>query len=231
MHYSPESLQAFAEAACLGSFSAAARKLGKSQSTISEAIARLEIDLGLTLFDRSSRQPQLTEAGHALLGRVEEVLMASDREVSLKKLAAAAGAKDAAMLPAAEAERITGYHVGGISPLGQKKRVRVFIERASLAASILPNPAAVENSLYAHLEKQGNRPIRAIQRIRAANLGEEDANLLQVPAGSAGLNIERTSYLASGRVIEFTRSIYRGDAYDFVAELRLGEQPQNGLIR
>ncbi|MNO99692.1 HTH-type transcriptional activator AllS [compost metagenome] len=79
MHYSPESLQAFAEAASLGSFSAAARKLGKSQSTISEAISRLEIDLGLTLFDRSARQPQLTEAGRALLGRVEEVLMASDR--------------------------------------------------------------------------------------------------------------------------------------------------------
>lgn len=79
MQYSPESLQAFAEAACLGSFSAAARKLGKSQSTVSEAIARLEIDLGLELFDRSARQPRLTEAGKALLGRVEEVLMANDR--------------------------------------------------------------------------------------------------------------------------------------------------------
>src|SRR5258705_11151595 len=39
------------------------------------------------------------------------VLVPSDAEVSLKKLAAAAGAKDAAMLPPAEAERITGYHV------------------------------------------------------------------------------------------------------------------------
>jgi Cys-tRNA(Pro)/Cys-tRNA(Cys) deacylase len=60
------------------------------------------------------------------------VLIASDREVSLKKLAAAAGTKDASMLPPAEAERITGYHVGGISPLGQKKRVRVFIDTAAL---------------------------------------------------------------------------------------------------
>ena len=63
-----------------------------------------------------------------------------DREVSLKKLAAAVGAKDAAMLPPAEAERITGYHVGGISPFGQKKRARVFVESAALAnATIIVN--------------------------------------------------------------------------------------------
>src|SRR5665213_1279377 len=63
------------------------------------------------------------------------VLAPSDREVSLKKLAAAAGAKNAAMLGAAEAERVTGYHVGGISPFGQKKRVRVFIEKTVTAFS------------------------------------------------------------------------------------------------
>ncbi len=60
------------------------------------------------------------------------VLAPSDREVTLKKLAHAAGAKSAAMLGAADAERITGYHVGGISPFRQKKRVRVFIERSAL---------------------------------------------------------------------------------------------------
>ena len=73
-------------------------------------------------------------------GAVVCVLVPSDAEVSLKKLAAAAGAKDAAMLPPAEAERITGYHVGGISPFGQKKRVRVFVDAAALAhASIIVN--------------------------------------------------------------------------------------------
>ncbi len=66
-------------------------------------------------------------------GQVVCVLAPSDREVSLKKLAAAAGAKDAAMLPAAEAERITGYRVGGISPFGQKKSARVFIDASALA--------------------------------------------------------------------------------------------------
>ncbi len=60
------------------------------------------------------------------------VMVPSDKEVSLKRLAAAAGAKEAAMLPPAEAERITGYHVGGISPLGQRRRAAVFIERTAL---------------------------------------------------------------------------------------------------
>jgi Cys-tRNA(Pro)/Cys-tRNA(Cys) deacylase len=73
-------------------------------------------------------------------GAVVCVLVPSDAEVSLKKLAAAAGAKDAAMLPPGEAERITGYHVGGISPFGQKKRARMFVERAALAhATIIVN--------------------------------------------------------------------------------------------
>jgi Cys-tRNA(Pro)/Cys-tRNA(Cys) deacylase len=69
----------------------------------------------------------------ARAGDVVCVLAPSDREVNLKKLAYAAGAKSAAMLGPAEAERLTGYHVGGISPFGQKRRVRVFIEQSALA--------------------------------------------------------------------------------------------------
>lgn len=55
-----------------------------------------------------------------------------DHELSLKKLAAALGGKHAAMLPVAVAERITGYHVGGISAFGQRKRVPVALERGAL---------------------------------------------------------------------------------------------------
>ncbi|RLM09831.1 transcriptional regulator [Gibbsiella quercinecans] len=79
MRYSPEALQAFVEAAALGSFSAAARKLRKSQSTISTAIANLEADLTLTLFDRQGRQPVLTAAGRKVLSQVQEILAASER--------------------------------------------------------------------------------------------------------------------------------------------------------
>jgi Cys-tRNA(Pro)/Cys-tRNA(Cys) deacylase len=73
-------------------------------------------------------------------GAVVCVLIASDREMSLKKLAAAAGTKDAVMLPAAEAERITGYHVGGISAFGQRKHARTFID-----APALPHPTIIVN--------------------------------------------------------------------------------------
>ncbi|SMR82095.1 transcriptional regulator, GntR family [Aliiroseovarius halocynthiae] len=95
------------------------------------------------------------------------------------------------------------------------------LERASLPLDILPNPIEVSRSLYEVLEQSGNRPVRAIQKISAINLNPEDADLLGVAEGTAGLSIQRISYLDSGRVAELTRSVYRGDAYDFVAELRL----------
>ncbi|MGI9356526.1 MAG: LysR family transcriptional regulator [Rhizobiaceae bacterium] len=60
-------IEAFVLAAELGSFSAAARRMGKAQSAVSTAIANLEIDAGITLFDRSGRNPVPTEAGRALL--------------------------------------------------------------------------------------------------------------------------------------------------------------------
>ena len=61
------------------------------------------------------------------------VVVPSDREVSMKKLAAAFGGKSATMMKPAEAERITGYKVGGISPFGQKKRIPTAIEAAALS--------------------------------------------------------------------------------------------------
>ncbi len=61
------------------------------------------------------------------------VVVPSDREVSMKKLAAAFGGKSASMMKPADAERATGYHVGGISPFGQKKQVPTAIEADAMA--------------------------------------------------------------------------------------------------
>jgi Cys-tRNA(Pro)/Cys-tRNA(Cys) deacylase len=60
------------------------------------------------------------------------VVVPSDREVSMKKLAAAFGGKSASMMKPADAERATGYHVGGISPFGQKKAVPTAVEVTAL---------------------------------------------------------------------------------------------------
>lgn len=68
------------------------------------------------------------------------VIVPSNCEVSMKKLAAAFHGKTARMMPAADAERLTGYHVGGISPFAQKKRVPVAIEQTALGeASVFIN--------------------------------------------------------------------------------------------
>ena len=60
-----------------------------------------------------------------------------------------------------------------------------------------------------------------MQRLHATALTAQEAKLLDLPDGSPALFIERISYLPDGRIIEFTRSHYRGDSYDFVAELTI----------
>ncbi|MET4683867.1 Cys-tRNA(Pro) deacylase [Brevundimonas faecalis] len=73
-------------------------------------------------------------------GKPACVIIPSDCEVSMKKLAAALGAKSAQMMKPAEAERLTGYKVGGVSPFGQRKRVpTVMDETAVLFEQVLIN--------------------------------------------------------------------------------------------
>ncbi|MES0880453.1 LysR family transcriptional regulator [Roseibium sp. SCP14] len=69
-----ENLSAFVVSAEEGSFSAAARKLGKAQSAVSTCIANLEIDLNTRLFSREGYRPELTEEGKSLLVHARSVL-------------------------------------------------------------------------------------------------------------------------------------------------------------
>jgi Cys-tRNA(Pro)/Cys-tRNA(Cys) deacylase len=97
-------------------------------------------------------------------GKAVCAVVPSDREVSMKKLAAAFGGKAGKMMRPADAERLTGYHVGGISPFGQKKRAPVAIEETALAhpsvfvnggqrglqIELDPNDAAIAAGAHAH---------------------------------------------------------------------------------
>lgn len=66
-------------------------------------------------------------------GRAACAILPSDRELSMKRLAAALGGKSASMMKPADAERMTGYKVGGISPFGQMRKVPFAIEEGALA--------------------------------------------------------------------------------------------------
>jgi len=95
------------------------------------------------------------------------------------------------------------------------------LEYSTIPAACLPGLDAVGASLYRALADTGYRPNRALQRLRAVLFNAEQAELLGTIAGAAGLLIERRAFHA-GQAVEVTQSYYRGDAYDFVAELNDG---------
>lgn len=113
-----------------------------------QALAKLGVNFTLHTYDYDPDAEriglQAAEAIGAEPRRVLKTLMAevdnkpvcvvvpSDCEVSMKKLAQVFRGKSAKMMKPADAERLTGYHVGGISPFGQKKRVPTAIEQAAL---------------------------------------------------------------------------------------------------
>ncbi|MEI9965441.1 MAG: Cys-tRNA(Pro) deacylase [Caulobacteraceae bacterium] len=106
----------------------------------------------------------LGEPAHRLLktliaqvdGRPVCLMVPSDREVSMKKVAAAFGGKSAKMASPADAERITGFKVGGVSPFGQKRRLPTAIDAAALGEPyVLVN--AGQRGLQAQLSPEDAR--------------------------------------------------------------------------
>lgn len=136
------------------------------------------------------------------------------RSVWLKKLAGSVTPEEALTLrssPGTPVLRFQRIRFADDSPM--------CIEYATVLTSCLPSLDAVESSLYEALERTGNRPVRALQRLRAVQFTAEQAKLLQIHEKDAGLLVERVGFLRDGRAVEFTQSYFRGDIYDFVAEL------------
>lgn len=111
------------------------------------------------------------------------------------------------------------------SPVYRFNRIRyadelpMALEHAVIPGFALPGLDVVGRSLYAALQETGMRPVRALQRLRAVSFDTKQAELLGIEPGAPGLFIERRGFLEDGRAVEATQSWYRGDAYDFVAEL------------
>lgn len=118
----------------------------------------------------------------------------------------------------------------GLSPgatVSRMQRLRtangapMALELAVIPTTFLPEPHAIEGSLYDALRARGFPPYRALQRLTAVRLTAVQAGQLGVADGAAALYVERRTLLEDGTPLEFVRSQYRGDAYDFVVELSL----------
>lgn len=114
--------------------------------------------------------------------------------------------------PGEDVIRLRRLRSGGGRPLA--------VEQTVVPSAILPSADLVSGSLYEALDRLGLPPHRALQRLHAVALDAGTAALLKMPQGSPGLHLERRAYLADGRAVEFTHSVYVADAYDFFAELR-----------
>ena len=97
------------------------------------------------------------------------------------------------------------------------------IEHAVVPSDVLGDPSVVTGSLYEVLARLDRRPVRALQRLRAAIASREDGIMLQLEPGAPLLVAERRCFTRDGTPVEFTRTVYCGSRYDFLVELRAQE--------
>ena len=131
-------LRVFIACTRMGSFSAVARELGRTQSMISSSIAKLELRLGVMLFDRSARLPLLTDEGRALLVQAQTIMRCVD-ELKARASSYAAGTEAElsiamdAMLPVRSLTRA----VGSFREKFPSVRLHVHVEAPGAVAELV----------------------------------------------------------------------------------------------
>lgn len=126
---------------------------------------------------------------------------------------------------AASAEEAMALQLPAGAAVAVLERVRLAdglpmaLECTVLPAAVLGDPAALGDSLYAHLSARGQPVRRAQQRIRAVNASPQQAALLGQTSGQALLWVTRTGQGGDGRPLEWTQSWLLSSHWDFVTEL------------
>lgn len=193
-------------------------RLGISRITVRKAISDL-VEEGLLVRQQGSGTfvSGRIEKQFGMLSSFSEDMAGKGRKVTTQWLA-----RERTGISTDEA-LVFGSSLG--SMIYRFRRVRcadgepMALELTAIPEFALPSERAVKTSLYDALSKTGNRPVRALQRLRAVLFDRGQAELLGVAEGSPALYIERRGYNASGQMIEYTKSWYRGDAYDFISEI------------
>lgn len=195
-----------------------ARELNISRITVRKAFDGLERE-GLLIRRRGAGTfvvPRL-EKSFAQLTSFSEDMRARGRTPASQWLSRTLGAVTPSEAMALGVS--PGTEVYRLQRLRYGDGIIVALETSVVPSHCLPSAEAVADSLYAALEQTGFRPVRALQRLRGIAFTPDQAERLGVQPGDPGLYIERRGFSADGRSCELTRSYYRGDAYDVVAEL------------
>jgi GntR family transcriptional regulator len=193
--------------------------MGASRVTVRKAIELL-IEEGLLIRRQGSGtfvMPRIQAPGSYLSSFSEDAEARGEKTgiIWMIKLVVVASEEETRILdlpPASDVARLSRVRMANGEPLA--------IENAVVPAEMLPDIESLGGSLYEALAERGNRPVTGQQKIRAALAGPTEASLLSIPEKSEILRIERLTRRADGRPVEFTRSAYRGERYEFVSELR-----------
>ena len=194
-----------------------AAALGLSRATVRKAVDGLVAE-GLLLRHHGARSAVAARKPLASLNSFSEDMRSRGLEPGVVWLHRSVGEASPVevmalhLSPGSEVCRLHRIRTGGGKPMA--------FERAVVPRRFLPDPGRVTTSLYAVMEAEGCRPVRALQRLRAAVATAELARLLDIEPGAPLLVAERRCFAEDGSAVEFTETTYCGERYDFVAELR-----------
>jgi GntR family transcriptional regulator len=201
-----------------------AEQMQVSRMTVRQALGRLA-DRGLLMRQRGRgtfvSEPKLVQSLSRLSGfhdqMISQGILPTSRLLSGDQILASAAVANVLGLRIAEPlYKVIRLRLGGGVPLA--------LETSYFPARLMPGLLEQDlerNSIYRLMERYDARPVRAIQSLEPVTAREQEAAALEIPAESPVMLVERTSWDAHDRAVEYARDIYRGDRSRFVTELRL----------
>src|SRR5215212_10462482 len=201
-----------------------AEQMQVSRMTVRQALGRLA-DRGLLVRERGRgtfvSEPKLIQSLSRLNGfydqMVSQGILPSSRLLSGEQVLASAAVAQVLDLRIAEPlYKVVRLRLGGGVPLA--------LETSFFPARLVPGLLDYDlerHSIYRLMDRYDARPVRATQSLEPVPARDQEADALEVPAGSPLMLVERIAWDTQDRPVEYAKDIYRGDRSRFVAELRL----------
>ncbi len=210
-----------------------AEQMHVSRMTVRQALGRLA-DRGLLVREQGRgtfvSEPKLVQSLSRLSGFYDQMIsqgiVPTSRLLSGEQILASTALAQVLDLRIGEPlYKVVRLRLGGGVPLA--------LETSFFPARLVPGLLEQDlerNSIYRLMERYDARPVRAVQSLEPVPARDQDAELLEIPAGSPVMLVERTSWDARDRAVEYAKDIYRGDRSRFVTELHLERGESGGRL-